>query len=241
MYSRITLGALCAAILVLPACGPSYQKKALTHLSNQTTHFEALQNSITLKAHRMGLEESRAYFSNRARYFFTRKNPISPIQIAITNDSSEAIQIDPCQTTLVHADPAQVAATLQHNAVAKTIGLAGIGALAIAASGFLAIGGFIIAAFTGKVFLFYLGTTLFVGSLVTTPTASVYFYNNWSQENNLIAQDISQKNRPGDQKLITLNPQESISYILFAQDPKQSDFDITVHKPQKDVTFNVQL
>lgn len=241
MYSRITLGAVCAAILVLPACGPSYQKKALPIINNQVTHFETVQDSITLKAKKIGIHEAPTYFSTKGRHLFTRRNPITPIHVSIMNNSFESIQIDPCDTTLVHADPTQVATALQHNAIAKTIGLAGIGALAIAASGFLAIGGFIIAAFTGKVFLFYLGTTLLVGSLVTTPTASVYFYNNWSQENTLIAQDISQKNRPDNQKIITLNPQETISYILFAQDPKQSCFDITVHKPQKDVTFNVQL
>lgn len=241
--SRITLGALCAAILILPACGPSYQRKALMPLNEKAAQYEETKNGVTLRARQMNKREADCAFKGRGKYLYSANNPIYPIHVSVANNTAEPISCDPAHTTLTYAHPQEVAQRLQHNTALKTILIAGVGTASIITLGaFLTV--FILPIALWSTTALVSGFALWTGILVLTPSASIYYGITWAEDNKHIAHDVCAKTAhcKTENGKVIIAPHDEFSYILFADGKSfKPQFDVTVNNQDTAIIFNVDL
>lgn len=124
---------LLGALLVLPACGPSYQQKQLKHLQSETTHFEETQNGVLLRVHPFTKKESDALFDGRGYYLLRNQNPFQAIQITVFNKTDHAYILSPEMIDLSLVPSHCVIKAIEYNRTAQTVVPLFVGTMAIVA------------------------------------------------------------------------------------------------------------
>jgi hypothetical protein len=242
MRDHVPLGALCAAILLLPACGPQYQNKALIPMRENTAQYQETKNQVTVYAKRLNRSEANALFDGRGKYLFSTHNPIYPIQITVVNKSADEISFDPTKITLKFANPKNVANRLQYQTVFNTVGIIAAGILGFVILAPLTMIACLSGSATAGIAILG-GKAALAGLLVITPTASIYYGNAWSKANQRITTDLNCKTaRKSDTSIATIKPEEELSCILFADGKSfNPQFDVTIQKNNHAIIFNANL
>ena len=88
-----------ASLVLLPACGPQYQKAQLKTFHNATAY--ETKQGITVSAHHMTRSEIHQTFGTRGRKL--GYHGLCPIQLSINNNSEANMIFDPAQITLKYA------------------------------------------------------------------------------------------------------------------------------------------
>lgn len=218
---KLKLAPTISALLLLPACGPQYQKAQLQPVvaGAQT------QNNIIVSAQHMNRNTIHKTFGTRGRklgYY-----GLCPIQLSIKNKSTDNVLFDPALTTIKYANHADVAYCLQNRTVFTTASLVGLGLLAtgIATLYTLPFLAFYLVAGTATPFL-YIGAGTVAGLLVLTPTVSVYYAKQAHTANREISGDI--KNVAVTHTRIIPAGQE-LDVILFTKKENcHNNFDISL-------------
>ncbi|GMU18841.1 MAG: hypothetical protein AMXMBFR12_00330 [Candidatus Babeliales bacterium] len=109
------------ALLVLPACVPSYQQKQLKHLQSNTNIFEETKDGVLLRVHPLNKKESNDLFDGRGYYLLRNKNPLQAIQITIFNKTDHAYILNPEMIDLSLVRPEDVIKAIEYDRTAQTV------------------------------------------------------------------------------------------------------------------------
>lgn len=208
--SHVSLATLGAALLILPACGPQYQKPQLKDFNTQKTILT--QNKITVSTHHLSRAQIHQTFGSRGRklgYY-----GLCPIALSIKNESSDTMLFDPEHVTLDYADHKHVAACLQNRTAFTTASLLGLGLLATGGIYVCTLPFIIWYHLTGLGTLMYLGLGAATGMLILTPTASVYYAKKAHAQNKLIEKDVRDITASATR---AIGPREQLDVILFTK------------------------
>lgn len=234
---KSVLATIICALVLLPACGPRYQRAPLPPVTQTTTAHGQTKNDITVNAQHMSRAQIHHTFGSRGRklgYY-----GLCPIQLHIQNNSDAALIFDPTKTTIEYANHADVAYCLQNRTAFTTSALIGLGLLATGAVYICTLPFVIWYQLTGLSTLMYAGFGAATGMLILTPTVAVYYAKKASTANRAIERDI--KNVAVTQTRIIPAGQE-LDVILFTKKENcKKDFAITLinETTQEPTIFNV--
>lgn len=231
------LALLIGTLLVLPACGPHYQRTQLPSV-NEISYSPKVKNDITVAVHHMTRAEIHQTFGTRGRklgYY-----GLCPIQLFIKNNTHNAVIFDPSKITLDYANHADVAYCLQNQTSRNTAGLVGLGLLATGIAFIYTLpfaAWYLITGITTAGL--YVGLSTTTGMLVLTPTVAVYYAKKSQINNCTVAQDI--KNIAVTHERI-IAPGQELDVILFTKKENcKKEFQISLvnEATQESTTFNI--
>lgn len=220
------------ALLVLPACGPSYQVKQLKHLERQTSSFEQTKDNVLLRVHPLSKSESDKIFDERGYYLLRNKHPLQAIQITVFNKTDNVFILSADMIDLTLAPAAQVIKAIEYDRTAQTmvpllIGTAGV----------------ITRVATAGDSRFEKNCATADAIVLGAGTAAVAAANNQDAKtaNDLLADDVNDKILSNDGMVI--KPFEKVSTLVFVEKRNmRPGFMISLqHKDQSLLSYEVQL
>lgn len=232
MKSVSFLAPLLLALLVLPACGPSYQPKQLKHLQTQTSVFESTQDGVLLRVHPLSKKESDALFDGRGYYLLRNKNPLQAIQITVFNKTEHPYILNPEMIDLSLVTTEHVIHTIEYDRTAQTVVPLFIGTMAIIARN---------AAAGDSKFDQQCATADSVVIGAGTAAAAASGNQGAKNANDLLADDVAEKMLSADG--LVIKPFEKISTIIVVEkDMMRPAFMLSLQKADQSLlTYEVIL
>lgn len=220
------------AVLVLPACGPSYQQKQLRHLERQASSFEQTQDNVLLRVHPLSKPESDKLFDGRGYYLLRDKNPLQAIQITVFNKTDHTFILSADMIDLTLAPAAQVIKAIEYDRTLQTIVPIVIGTAGVAAR---------VAAAGDSHYQQDCATADAIALGVGTTAIAASNNQQAKNANDLLADDVMDKILSCDGMVI--KPFEKISTLIFVEKrAMRPGFMISLqHKDQSLLSYEVQL
>ena len=236
-FLRTTTATIVACLLLLPACGPQYKKAQLKPLDTKTASYQETKNGITLNAKVLCPQETRTVFGSKGRYL--EKSGIIPVQISIANNSSETLQFDPTKINAPFADSKKVASALSSNPSRTASGIVVVGTFAFLLTGLFGGVAILAYAFSGGTsqiicLLFLLPAA---GTLILTPTYSVYYYKKINSSNTAVQRDIKSMLHA-----VSIAPNQTLDTVLFLDKAQfNGTLSLSLNAPLSSTTFTIDL
>lgn len=237
LFARITLATIVTCLLLLPACGPHYQRTQLPQVT-KTSVAPDTKNNVLVTAHHMNRSQIQATFGTNGRklgYY-----GLCPIQLSIKNNSPDTFIFDPTCTTLPHANHADVAYCLQNHTARNTAGLVGLGLLATGAICMYTLPFALWYYATGITTAgLYIGLSAATGTLLLTPPVAVYYAKQARKANRGIYHDIK---KVAVTHARTIAPGQELNVILFTKKENcKMNFEVRlINEATKQITiFNI--
>lgn len=233
-FLRTTTATIVACLLLLPACGPQYQKAQLKPLDTKTSSYQETKNGITLNAKVLCPQESKTVFGSKGRYL--EKSGIIPVQISIVNNSGETISFEPTKANAPFAASKKVFSILNSNAKGSVGAILALGGLLTLFTGIGGLAAFGLYAFTGHA-IYLLGLLPVTGALITTSTTSVYYYKKIETSNVALARDIKAMSQA-----ISIAPGKTLDTVLFLDKAQfNGTLSVPLNASLSSTTFNIDL
>jgi hypothetical protein len=223
---------LLVALLVLPACSPTYQQKQLRHLERQTSSFEQTKDNVLLRVHPLAKEESDKLFDGRGYYLLRNKNPLQAIQITIFNKTDHTFILSSDMIDLALAPAKQIIKAIEYDRTAQTIIPFIIGAAAVTTR---------IAAAGDSRYEQNCATADAIALGIGTTAVAASNNQQAKDANALLADDVMDKMLSCDGMVI--KPFEKVSTLIFVEKRNmRPGFMISLqHKDQSLLSYEVQL
>lgn len=232
MKSFSFLSLILIALLVLPACGPTYQPKQLKHLERQTSLFEETKDNVLLRVHPLSKAESDKLFDGRGYYLLRNKNPLQAVQITVFNKTDNIFILSSDMIDLALAPAQQVIKALEYDRTAQTIIPLLIGAAVITTR---------VAAAGDSRYEQNCATADAIALGVGTGAVAASNNQQSKDANELLADDVIDKMLSCDG--LVIKPFEKVSTLVFVEKRNmRPGFMISLqHKDQSLLSYDVQL
>lgn len=245
MKQLIKLFSIFLAISLLPACGPHYRKRSLTHLQQGPADYKKTINNITLEVKKLDKNRTNSLFDGQGKHL--NQLQIQPLYFKITNDSNNTFMLNSSHINLIAVNQEVINNLLAKNywPIAGAFGKA----LIPLAGSFLLLKAFTLSTHPLLLILSIPTLTVCAALIVFGTPVSIGYgcYSSYQAKNQVneynenLAEDISEKTIQDSLKI----PADTTQEFIFFADAKQfkNNFDITLTEKitQKPLTFNVTL
>jgi len=249
MINKLSALSLCILSTSLLVCqDKNYCPQQLTPLTEKSSDYYATKQGVTIGVRCLDYDNTYKIFGDRVSKIFYHKNPLTPIQISVTNNSHETLLIENAsiglklelikniQSRLYFMSSSMKAAICL--GCALPLGLLGFG---LAGVGLIA--GLELGCPTVSIAGIAIGGGMCAASLGLLIATSAIFVQKKSEHVNATIDDYIEKTALGN-KAVKIPAGCSVDILVFAKDKNVKDnFDImfiTDENNQK-LTFNVQL
>lgn len=235
-------------LVLLPACGSRYTKKALNPLTAHNTDFEETKNKITVRAKALDTDHVVELFNGKGESLFSsKKQPIHVIQLSCLNNTDKNWLVGRNFTDLRTLSTNTLFSKLSSSPVLPAVGIAAGGVAALGAVELACVYSFMKGLVLIKEFplLWFASTGLMafvpLALAVGIPYACYSIINNTKINNKTLYKDLLQKTLQDNNSISVHEQRDWLIFVDHCDFKPNFSLAVTNVQDNEIVTFNVDL